>query len=406
MSYYPDSGGRAARKRPPRGLIFLGLCGVILSLALAGAAPASGQTPEGLYVRNGVLMRHGQPYHGIGANYQALFARLLINKDDTSSLENLAALGKAGIPFVRFRASGFNPKNQKLYLEDRAEFFRRMDRVVQSAEQNHVGLIPSLFWRLRTVAEVVGEQPDQFGNPESKSSAFIRQFTSEMVGRYKNSPAIWGWEFGNEANLATDIPPTQPRRRQPVGRFGGLDTVGPDRPVFTSEALRAVHTLFAKTVREIDSSRMIDTGCGLPRPAAWHNARGQFRQPDNESQFTSVLLAQNPAPVDVISVHIYEKPLQDFHFGSGQVAPFIAGLMQTSAQARKPLFIGEFPTRNRAQTDGFLSAIEENHVPLSAFWVFDYPPQEATMNVDFHNERSFVIDKVAKANAVLRADSH
>jgi hypothetical protein len=406
MSYYPDSRLRAARKRTPRVLIRLGLCGAILSLSLAVAVPASGQTPEGLYVRNGVLMRHGQPYHGIGANYQTLFARLMNNQNDTSSLENLAALGKAGIPFVRFRASGFYPQNQKLYLEDRPEFFRRMDRVVKSAEQNHVGLIPSLFWRLRTVAELVGEQPNQFGSPESKSSAFIRQFTREMVGRYKNSPAIWGWEFGNEANLATDIPPMQPRRRQLGVRFGGLETEGLDRPVFTSESLRAVHSLFAKTVREIDSSRIIETGCGLPRPAAWHNARGEFRQPDNESQFTSVLLSQNPAPVDVISVHIYEKPLRAFHFGSGRVAPFIAGLMQTSAAARKPLFIGEFPTRNRAQTDEFLSAIEENHVPLSAFWVFDYPPQAATMNVDFHNERAFVIDQVAKANAVLQAGSH
>jgi hypothetical protein len=374
-------------------------------MALAMPAPASGQTPEGLYVRNGILMRHGQPYHGIGANYQTLFARLLINKDDTSSLEKLAALGKAGIPFLRFRASGFQAQNQKLYLENRAEFFRRMDRVVQSAEQNRVGLIPSFFWRLRTVAELVGEQPDQFGNPESKSSAFIRQFTREMVGRYKNSPAIWGWEFGNEANLATDIPQMQARRRQPGVRFGGSDTEGVNGTLFTSESLQAAYILFAKTVREIDSSRIIDTGNGLPRPAAWHNARGQFRQPDNESRFFDVLLSQNPAPVDVISVHVYEKPLHAYAFGSGRVAPFIAGLMQASTEARKPLFIGEFPTRNRAQTNEFLSAIEENHVPLSAFWVFDYPPQAATMNVDFHNERAFVIDQVVKANAVLKGGS-
>ena len=142
----------------------------------------------------------------IGANYNTLFGQLLQNKDNTSSLDKLARLGKAGIPFVRFRASGFGPENQQLYLTNRPEFFRRMDQVVRCAEQNQIGLIPSLFWRLATVSEVVGESRDRLDRPDGKANAYIRQFTREMVLRYKDSPAIWGWEFGNEANLGVDLP--------------------------------------------------------------------------------------------------------------------------------------------------------------------------------------------------------
>ncbi len=59
---------------------------VALSL-LAASVPASAAAdpfPMGLYVKNGVLMRKGTPYHGIGANYTTLFGQLLQNKHDTS----------------------------------------------------------------------------------------------------------------------------------------------------------------------------------------------------------------------------------------------------------------------------------------------------------------------------------
>ena len=150
-------------------------------------------------------MRQGKPYVGIGANYFSLFGVLLQNGDNHSSLDNLAALAKAGIPFVRFRAGGFASENYQLYLQNRTEYFRRMDLVVHAAEDNQIGLIPSLFWRLASVPEVVGESRDQLGNPNSKSNQFIRQYTKEMVSRYNDSPAIWGWEFGNEANLGVDL---------------------------------------------------------------------------------------------------------------------------------------------------------------------------------------------------------
>ena len=66
------------------------------------------------------------------------------------------------------------------------------------------------------------------------------------------------------------------------------------------------------------------------------------------------------------------------------------------------MFLGEFPVRDPAQAQEFLQAIEAARVPLSAFWVFDLPQQEATMNVSFSNQRAFAIDMVAKANRVLQ----
>jgi hypothetical protein len=375
------------------------LCCCVFGPPFSALAADSETGPKGLYVRNGVLMREGRPYLGVGANYQTLFGKLLQNKDDTSSLDKLARLGKAGIPFVRFRASGFSAENQKLYLQDRPEFFRRMDLVVRCAEQNRIGLIPSLFWRLATVSELVGEDRNQLGNPDSKANQFIRQFTQEMVTRYNDSSAIWGWEFGNEANLAIDLPGGG-ARRNPRALFGGDSQPGEAR--LTSEQLRTVYTLFAQTVRKTDPWRIIEPGTAMPRTSAWHLARGTGWGHDSPEQSLSTLLTLAPDPMNMISAHVYAKAKELYPARANSTEGVLALLMKQAAAAGKPLFLGEFPVRDQAQAQEFLRAIEVNRVPLSAFWVFDYQAQERTMSVDFDNERSFALDLVVKANRVLQ----
>jgi hypothetical protein len=85
-----------------------------------------------------------------------------------------------------------------------------------------------------------------------------------------------------------------------------------------------------------------------------------------------------------------------------RIGDILTALTQSAAGAHKPLFVGEFPVRDPAQAQEFIQAIEAVHVPLSAFWVFDYPPQERTMSVSFNNERAFVIGLIVKANHVLQ----
>jgi hypothetical protein len=53
--------------------------------------------------------------------------------------------------------------------------------------------------------DAVGEHHDQWENPKSKTIGTMRQYVGDIVGRYKDSPAIWAWEFGNEPNLSVDL---------------------------------------------------------------------------------------------------------------------------------------------------------------------------------------------------------
>jgi hypothetical protein len=378
---------------------------LLLSLLLCGAARAqAAPAPPGLYVRAGVVMRAGKPYRGIGANYFSLLARVLKNPDDDSSLKNLDALGKAGIPFVRFMAGGFWPSEMKLYQQDKEEYFRRFDKVVHAAETAHVGLIPSLFWNTSTVADLCGEPLDQYGNPDSKSIAFIRQYTTDVVTRYKESPAIWAWEFGNEYNLGADLPNAAQHRPQIVPQLGTPATRS-ERDELKWPQIETALRAFAETVRKLDADRLIESGHSIPRQSAWHNVRERSWTDDSVEQFGEILKRDNPAPLDAICIHVYPEAKKHYAAGATSIDGVIAAAQQQARLIGKPLFIGEFGVNEQAGDkaaqqaifEEFLSAFK-NNVPLAAFWVFDLPQQNKDWNVTFDNDRAWMIERVARFN--------
>jgi hypothetical protein len=383
----------------------------MLPLAVAPAF-AEGDTADsasrGVAVVDGILLRDGKPYRAIGANYFDLFARVLRDPRDRSYRQGLARLAQGGIPFVRFMACGYWPIDNDLYLKDKEEYFRRLDGVVQAAEEERVGLIPSLFWYLPTVPDIVGEPLDQLGNPQSKSIAFLRRYTTEVVSRYKHSPAIWGWELGNEYDLGVDLP-NAAECRPPVAPDlkTSLRRTGRDDLKFTH--LNVAFRIFAETVRQLDPRRMIITGNAIPRVSAYHNSWNNSWTADSPEQFREILLRDNPSPMDTICVHIYPVEKNQYPAGARSLDELV-GLVQHHAQReRKPLFIGEFGVGIRgskeleqAAFEELLAAIEKHQVPLSAFWVYDYAGQDKEWNMTFDNQRSHLVQLVVQANRRIR----
>ncbi len=375
---------------------------------LTGILPP--KTPLGLYVEDGILQKGGRPYRGVGANYFSLFSRLIEDPNDRSSLTSLAALSRANVPFVRFMAGGFWPVDWQLYRTDPEGYFERLDRVVQSAETQGVGLIPSLFWHLSTVSDLVGEPLDQLGNPDSRSIAFIRQYTEEVVTRYRHSPAIWGWEFGNEYNLSVDLP-NHAQHRPAIALRLGTPEQRSERDELTFAQLRVAFVEFARTVHRFDKSRIIISGNAAPRPSAWHNVNENTWTPDTEDQFGEILRRDNPDPMDTISVHLYPDPKGAYAGGTESLDQAIALASKHAARAGKPVFLGEFgaPRRlgtaqeQRAAFKEFLNAIDRHRVPLAAFWVFDYDRQESEWNVSPDNDRAHLLDLVSRHNRSGRA---
>ena len=382
---------------PARRAFWLMLVALALVVAGADAAP--------LEVRDGVLLRGGRPCRAVGANYFSLFSRLLKHPGDDSSLTNLAHLARADIPFVRFMCGGFWPVEQQLYLTNRAEYFARLDRVVRCAESNRLGLIPSLFWHLPTVSDLVGEPLDQLGNPESKTVAFIREYTAEVVRRYQASPAIWAWEFGNEYNLAADLPNAR-EHRPPVWLNLGTAPARTERDELKSGQMVTAFIEFGRTIRRLDAARPIISGNALPRSSAWHNSHEGSWKADTAAQFSEILRRDNPDPMNLLSVHIYREEKGNYGGGAKSIEAIVDLASAVAAKSGKPLFIGEFGAQrqmgDRAAQEAvfreFLSAIDRHRIPLAAFWVFDLDSQEKDWNVTFHNDRAYQIDLVTKFN--------
>lgn len=366
------------------------------------------KTKFGLYVENGILMRNGKPYRAIGANYFNLFYRRLLNSKDTSYREGLKELSKTNIPFVRFNCNGYWPTEWKLYMTNKKEFFNQLDDAVKTAEKYNIGLIPSLFFHNPTIADLVGEPMDQFGNPNSKTIKLIRQFTTDVVTRYKNSPAIWGWEFGNEGTLGIDLPNAS-EQRPPVWPVLGTPKERTERDEMTSQHLLTAYKEFANTVRKYDKDRIIITGNSEPRFCAWHNTKERSWKEDSPKQFGEIFLRDNPDPIDTLSARLYPGKIDKFPSGAKDIDDLVKIMMKWAAKSKKPLFIGEFGAQNslgkKKMKDVFkkvVDAIEKNNVPLSAFWVYDLPGQNDEWNINFTNDRAYMIQMVTEANEKIR----
>ncbi len=360
-------------------------------------APCRGGEKPGLTVSaDGTLMRGGKPFRGIGVNCFPLFGRLLNDAKDIRYEAGLKTLGRRGIPFVRFMCGGFWPRDNALYTTDKAEYFRRLDLVVKSAERHGVGLVPSLFWHMSTVPDQVGEPCDQWGNPKSKVHAFMRTYVREVVTRYRTSPAIWGWEFGNEYNLPADLP-NAAKHRPVCWPTLGTPATRSARDDLTHAMMRTAIAAFATEVRRYDPHRIISSGNSIPRSSAWHQQTGKSWRTDTPAQQAEVLRSDNPDPCDVISIHVYTDANKR-----------LTAAARTAAATRKPLFIGEFgvegPTTDatRKRFAELVQALERSNVPLAALWVFDHTPQK-TWNVTDTNTRSYQLDLIVAANKRMAA---
>ena len=363
----------------------------------------------GLYVENGKLMKDNQPYYGMGVNYFDAFYRNIKTESDLSYQQGFKELKENNIPFVRFMAGGYWPVEWDLYLTDKVTYFSRLDALVETAENEGIGLIPSLFWAYYTVPDIVQESVNQWGNPESATSAFMKTYIQEVVTRYVNSPAIWAWEFGNEYNDKMDLPgetklpPTWVDLGNPATRTVADKISAADLVVALTE--------FANTVRLYDPSRMILSGNANPRPAAYHLKTEQNWTVDTIDEYKSSLDSQNPSALDSYTIHVYHKA-DSPRFADAPNATInyiIETAMEHSNAMEKPLFLGEFGVSIEDDDEDhsifteMMESIEQYSVPLSCFWVYNLINQETTYHTTYDNPRSYMLDQIAELNEGFEA---
>jgi hypothetical protein len=377
-----------------------------LLLAAASAAPA---TRPPLTSAGGAVLRNGPPYRAIGINYFDVFYHLLSDPGDTAFIEDFRKLRESGIPFVRFAANGFWPKDNRLYFEDKEAYFALLDRVVRAAEDNGLGLVPTLFWNIATVPDLVGEPLSAWGDPHSRTCKFMRTYTEEVIGRYRASPAIWMWEFGNEYNDQADLPHSARFRPKTVPERG-TPSARSERDDLSSAMLIKAYKEWASTVRKLDPNRLISSGNDMPRYDARRLRTGGGEGMDTRAAWTEELLRQN-GPFSVLSVHCYIGERRFFRDERLEMPDMLFALQQIAAREGKPVFAGEFGATGDDLEGGdkrfrtLLRAVEDSGVALAAVWNFGPRrfSNKTDWNIDFTNEHAWMLDELRSANERLRA---
>ncbi len=382
---------------------------IVLHIA-AGPLPEAERVIDGALtvVDGGRLARDGLPLRAVGANFFSMFSRTLDDPGDRSYVEGLQTLAHYGIPFVRFMAGGFWPTNMTLYLRDKEAYFALMDGVVAAAEDARVGLIPSVCWYDATVSDLMGEPRSAWGDPNSATIAFMRRYTEELVLRYRNSPALWAWELGNEYNLSADLPNAATHRPVVVPHLGTPDSRS-EADDMTHDMWIVAYEQFGEVIRAFDGTHPITTGNSAPRPSQYHQRIELSWTQDSRGEYQQNLIDVTPDPLNLVSIHYYPGSAGP-RFNEG--VPSFADMLGLSAEAahgaRRAFLLGEFGYSDE-DLGGDAQAIEQHfradvadivnsETDLAAVWVFDLPSQSNTGNITATNHRAYMLEVVGQAN--------
>ena len=356
---------------------------------------------------------NGKNCRAYGVNYFDVFHRLLQDGKHQGYKIGFSELYSFGVPFVRFSAMNYWPKDFSLYFSDKEEYFRRLDLVFMEAEKNRIGLIPSLFFNKAMVPDLVGEPIESWSDPDSKTIQFMRQYVKEFFTRYSKSKALWAIEFSNEVNLYTDLPNAK-KFRPAVDVAKGTAVSRTEEDDLALIDLQVALELFVKEVRTYDKNIPISSGNGHPRRYAYHNMKYKSWTLDSGFQTEYMLKASNPNGINLVSVHIY--PHHRVKLGhlsdSGTLSyeKILNRVQKVAVEEGKVAFVGEFGVRagegrNGDEVEEFqllMNAIYNSGVGLAALWVYRFDFQTNSFDVRQGSAREYQLRELLRFNNKLK----
>lgn len=264
------------------------------------------------------LQRDGARFRNIGLNYGGAIQRIYTQPSATAceytpSAEQDAMLDVADAckaKVLRIKATPYWPAQWRYGVNggvagvaavaaDREAHYQRLDAFIAKCRSRGIGVIINLFFRHASPADLAG-QTVRAGwlTPGSATRNYVQALTQEVVTRYLNEDAVYGYEWSNEVNHYNDALDAA------LGAFPGVNTSYGSQASypaantsFNGTELSDVLSWWYGIVRAIDSQRIVLTGngpnsysqpggaAGISTPmAAWH--REQVR--DNPTNCGSI----------------------------------------------------------------------------------------------------------------------
>jgi hypothetical protein len=318
----------------------------------------------GLYVQNGVVMHEGNVYSSIGANFFSAFYNAFMNNTTTEYNDVFPLMNSYGIEYCRINLHLYYPIDYKKYDANKLKYFQTMDALVKSAEQHHIGLICSMFWNLQGISDYFDEPQNAWANKSSKTRQYMSDYIHLVVSRYKESPAIWGWEFSCELNTILDLPNAANYYAGSIHPELGTRLTRDKSDDLTTDIAEPLLRDFATLVRQYDPyDRLTTSGNDAPRSSQYNQRINNSWQTDTQAEMAQTLEWHDPAPMDCVSVHLHDINMLKIY-------------KDESLKQGKALFVGEF-SPDQPNCEQVVDGIVANKIPLSAVWSlgsFEYLP--------------------------------
>lgn len=402
-------------------ILFILLCFIVIGLyynnpVLAGSGKS---TNYGIRISNGTMTLNDNYFKTMGVNgFRFLSDELTLFKGASGASAGYQAgdyekrfklLKDNNISFARIPFGSWGDIAYDVFdmSEDHHEYFAIADKIVRAAEKYNIGIIIDFFWLHTRVPTRNGEYFADLANPNSKTFQYQVKFVNAIINRYKNSPAIWGYEIGNEYNLNMD--------------YYDAGTDNPKKYITTNE-LGEYYKNISNKISEADSTRLITTGDSMIRKEAYslyqvtkdiyysnHKAWSAGSKGTSFTTFDdykSMIKKLNGGSINTISLHFYE---QDSFKPSG-LGGTIDVYMEQAKKKNQAVYLGEFgggftsESDAREKFDKEMASIQKRGLQLSSPWLSTsdgYFMAQNDRSTQFYYEslRDYFLGKIKEYNS-------
>ena len=337
----------------------------------------------GIHVEDGVMWLGNEKVYEAGVNCYNLFNQCFEDgyKADKAKAA-LDVLSAYNVKVVRFNCGGYASSFIGDYFANIDAYLRLLGEIAAYAETLEIGLIPSFFWLHHAVPDYYDEPIRSWGKEGSQTVAFLRAYTTKIVGALKDYKSVFAWEFGNEFNLSCDLPnaaelvPALPAASKRQSRT--------EEDYLSVEDVNFALKEFSSTIKSLDDTgRMITSGNATLRPSQYNQWFHGTWQQDTVVEFKSITGMFTPDGVDTVCEHVYFTSQTTF----GKELTLAEYLQYATANAKalnKAYFVGEWgggSSDDRAYYSEIGNAFVNAGVQLALLW--NYNLSEGSVEYSF-----------------------
>ena len=299
----------------------------------------------------------GEPLYVTGVNCYNLFVQSFEadNMGTGEIEETVKVLARQQVPIVRFSCGPYYAHQMHYYADQKAQYLANLDRLATLCDQNHILLIPSVFWNSSCIPGYFGEELAAWGSTTSKTYQFMISYTKDIVNTLKGHKSLAAWEFGNEFSLQADIS-------------------GSGYPDLKAAQVGVAYKGFAETIASMDNhGRIICSGNSCMRNAQYNLSKNGSWTNDTFDQYVEITGVMTPAPMNGMSEHVYDEARVFADLGTVNLTYQLVHAKEAAVKLGKVYYVGEFTGMPTARGD---SALVKKHynahfaqkIQLSLVW--------------------------------------